>query len=926
MTSSQQVLRAALTSSDPERSGKNLSRFIESGLRYGMISGHLDVVAELFAVSQFLSNFCISRPEELYAALGEIKTGITGERIREEAGKELPEDGTMDIGSVMRTLRIFKKKWLLRITLRDIKRETDILGAMEELSALAETITSVALRWSLTLNRRRFGEPSDSSIALIGLGKLGGRELNYSSDVDLMAVYASDEGQTSGVAGPSGIRMYRISNHEFYCKVMELFNRLLSSNTDDGIAYRVDLRLRPQGQKGDIALPLKAYKTYYESWGRTWERMALLRARPVAGDMKLGELFIRTISPFLWRGALDFKEIEEIRSLKKKIDSAFVKDDIKRGYGGIREAEFFVQTFQLIYGAANSGLRSYRVLDSIQALKEMDMVPAGDLTTLWENYLFLRRVEHYLQMKEDLQTHKLPSSVKDLDALSGVMGFSSRRDFLAMLRLKKMQIRNMYNSLLGTKEDLHTEALNLLEGDAIDDELKGYLVFRKVRQPEECLVKMKSIREHMNSFRTMQERSVIREVVPLLFEEALSNESPDRAMAGLEKLLSDYHIRPAHLTALMQQKELLRGMMKIFSLSPYLTRIFLSAHRFLDLLIEEWRIVRSLKSVEGRFRRIARTEREFEAGLATYRRFEEIRIGMLFLLKILKMEDLFRGVSHTAEAIIRVILDTLGHQGISVIALGKLGGREMTFGSDLDIVFMSKTSGEMMVAEKMMKTLTSYTASGQLYSVDARLRPDGSKGILVKDLQGYRNYYLEKAHNWEIQALLKARPVGGDEMSGRAFMGLAKEIIMSRGCSVRENEIREMRQRIIKELSQEQKGIDIKLGPGGIEEIEFYVQSLQLRHAGRYPDLLVQNTLACIKRLGKRGLCDARARDVLVGAYTYFRTLETFLRLNEEQLIVRDSGITALSAVFMGHRTTEEFLANIEKQRKDVLTVTGNNG
>ncbi len=922
MMTRKKILETALNTSDPGRAEKNLLRFIESNQGYERISGYLPVAAELFAVSQFLANFCISKPEELYSAVKEIKTGITKELIGERVKEEFHDDGTMEIDHIMRALRVFKKRWLLKITLRDITGETDILGSMEELSVLAETIISIALKWSLKLNRKRFGEPSDCIITLIGLGKLGGKELNYSSDVDLMAVYASDDGQTSGVPGPSGVRLYRISNHEFYCKVMELFNRLLSSNTDDGIAYRVDLRLRPQGQKGDIALPLKAYQTYYESWGRTWERMALLRARPVAGDMDLGRSFMRTVSPFVWREILDFTEIDEIRGLKKKIDSTFVKDDIKRGYGGIREAEFFVQTFQLIYGAANSGLRSCRILDSIQALKEMEMVPAEDLTTLWENYLFLRRIEHYLQMKEDLQTHKLPSSDEDLDSLARKMDFSSKRDFLANLRLKKMQIRNMYNSLLGTKDDVHTEVLNLLEGEIMDEELKGYLSFRKVRHPGKCLVKVKSIREHMGAFRTMQERSVAREVIPQLSENALAAESPDRALSGLEKVLTTYDIKTVHLTAIMEQKELMEGIIKIFSLSPYLTSIFLSNHHYLDLLIEEWSILKTFKSVEERLRRIVQTGQEIESKLAMYRRLEEIRLGMLFLLKILKTEDLFRGLSHVAEAIIRVILDRSGCKGMSVIALGKLGGREMTFGSDVDIIFISKTSEAMTAAENIIKSLTTYTDKGVLYNVDTRLRPDGSKGILVKDLDGYRKYYQKDAQNWEIQALLKARPVGGDLRLAHSFINMAKGVILQRGSDVDIEDIKTMRNRIMRELSHESEGMDIKLGPGGIEEIEFYVQFLQLCHAKKSPEILVQNTTAAINRLAKKGILNPAERKILHNSYKYYRKLEALLRQNEEQVVAEQSEITDLLVNFMGHKTREEFLSYLGSLRENVLAVS----
>jgi glutamate-ammonia-ligase adenylyltransferase len=718
----------------------------------------------------------------------------------------------------------------------------------------------------------------------------------------------------------------KISNHEFYCKTIELLNKLLSSHTEDGIAYRVDLRLRPQGQKGDITLPLKAYKTYYESWGRTWERMVLIRARPVAGDADLGKEFMKTIEPFVWKRTIDFSEIEEIRGLKKKIDSMLARDDLKRGYGGIREAEFFIQTFQLLYAGENSSLKSYRILNAIQALKWMNMVPEKDLTTLWGNYLYLRRIEHYLQMKEDLQTHTLPSDENELESLARVMEFSSVSDFLAELRLRRMQTKNMYNSLLGTQDDVHEEALNLLEGKLDDRELSGYLSFRNVKHPDKSLVNMKSIREHMESFRTMQERSITREVIPRLLEKAFISECPDRVLAGLENLLTAYNIKTAHLNAIRDQKELMMGIIKIFSLSPYLTRIFLSSQYYLNILIEEWSIFKTLRGMEEKLKRTVREGDNFSSQLAQYRRLEEIRLGILFLLGIINAEDLFRVLSHLAEAIIGMIVESRKCRGLSVIAFGKLGGREMTFGSDLDIVFVSETEEAATEAEKVMKTLSAYTDMGMLYSVDTRLRPDGSKGILVQDIEGYRNYYMKKAQNWEIQALLKARPVGGDTELARSFISMAKDIILKKGKGIPGNDISEMRARIVKELSHESEGIDVKLGPGGIEEIEFHTQYLQLHYSEKFPDFLVQNTVAAVSRLAKKNILSSSDKDICTRAYEYFRKLETFQRLNEEQVITEGSDFTKLAATFMGHKSQEEFLTHLRMLREKVLKIVHKKG
>ncbi len=917
------ISEASRLSSDPERAERNLLRFFELNPGRSSISS-FSIAARLFGVSQFLANYAAYNPGELDLAIGERNMTITKELLNIRANTELVIDDELEIDEMMKVLRFFKKRYLLRITIRDITGETDTESSMDELTALAEIILQYTLLWSLKRNQKRFGEVENSTIALIAFGKLGAEELNYSSDVDLMAVYENDIGETSGTPGPTGVISNRISNHEFYCKVMELFSKMLSSQTEDGIAYRVDLRLRPQGQKGDIVLPIKAYRTYYESWGRTWERMMLIRARPVAGDEDLGNAFIETIRPFVWREALDFTELEEIKGLKKKIDSTFSRDDIKRGYGGIREAEFFIQTFQLLFGGQHYSLRSHRFLNTIQALKQMKQVPEEDLTILWDNYLYLRRVEHYLQMKEDLQTHTLPSLDEELDILSKKMGDSSRDEFLAKLRVKRMQIKSMYNSLLGSREDVNNEAMNLLEGGLKDYELTGYLAFRKISNPKRCIASLKKIRDHLRIFHTAQERSISRDIIPQLLENALTAENPDRAVAGIENLLTTYGIKTAHFTAFNEQKDILLGVVKLFSMSPYLTRIFLSNQYYLNILIEEWSIFTSLSVMEGKLGRTIQEKEEFFSGLAKFRRLEEVRFGMLFLLNILTVEDLFRGLSYLAEAIIKAILENLGTEKLTVIALGKLGGHEMTFGSDLDIIFVSDSSENRTAGEKIVKALTAYTDMGQLFEVDTRLRPEGSKGLLVQDLEGYRNYYMKHAQNWEIQALLKARPVGGDEELARAFMEMVKEVILERGREMQKDDITAMRERIVKELTDETGGIDVKLGPGGIGEIEFFIQYLQLHNIGRYPDILVQNTTAAINRLENKEILTVSGSKMLSEAYGYYRKVETLLRLNEDRIIEKDSDITKQSASFMGYPDTEGFLKKLKEFRSTVLNITNN--
>lgn len=309
-------------------------------------------------------------------------------------------------------------------------------------------------------------------------------------------------------------------------------------------------------------------------------------------------------------------------------------------------------------------------------------------------------------------------------------------------------------------------------------------------------------------------------------------------------------------------------------------------------------------------------------------------------MHVIKVNHLIRCLSHLAEAVIGMIMENCRDSsrtatplipplprgdkrgvGFAVLGMGKLGSREMTFGSDLDIIFLAESPDELKTAEKILKTLTAYTDKGIIYNVDMRLRPDGIKGALINNLEGYRNYYLKSAHPWEIQALLKVRPIAGDMDLARSFAEMAREVILKRGRELKREDIKAMRERIMKELSHEPQGVDVKLGPGGIEEIEFFVQWLQLHHANASPEILVQDTASAIRRLMKKGILRPENGKTLLNAYEYLRTLETLMRLNEEHVIVEDSDFTELAGIFMGHKNKEEFLKHLKAIRRNVLEV-----
>jgi len=918
------IKKAALTTPDPSRAERNLERVAGdlNGLKPRDVE--LRATSMLFACSQFLANHCAKRPEDLAWALEAAKEPVTRQRVLEDSRRLLLEGDPAE-AEAMERLRLFKRRWLMALTLRDLTGATDLWGSMEELSWLAEAVLERALEYSVSSALKRHGAPpgGGSEICVIGLGKLGGLEINYSSDVDLMFVYLDREGDTAGAPTPSGVVANRVSVHEFYIKVAEGASSMLNRNTGEGIAYRVDMRLRPGGQKGELAMPLSAYKKYYEHWGRTWERMALIRARPVAGDPDLGRAFLSVVEHFVWHKPADYQEIEEIRGLKKKIDSTFTRDDIKRGYGGIREAEFFVQTFQLIYGSDTKALRSCRLMEAVSGLGRLGLVPADELERLSETYLYLRRLEHYLQMQDDLQTYRVPSGESELAVLSRKMGFATTQEFLSDLRVRRMGVKDMYNSLLGTDEDSHTEALSLLEDEFSDGELKGYMAFKGALDTELGVSSIKRLRELIAGSRSPGDRAVIRRTVPHLMDLALREPGPERALRGLESFLSSFGLKEAYLSALMDDKGLLtRGLMRIFSSSTDLTRLMLSGPGHLNWLVEHMPIRKSLRRQKEELARLLEDSGDVPSRLIKYKTVEWLRLGMVFTLGIIDIYDLSRALSHLADAVSLHALSSSGarEQGICLMAMGKLGGREITFGSDLDVIFVSDgVGGAVPVAEKTLKALTSYSGVTPLYEVDTRLRPDGSKGELVKDLGGYRKYYMEHAQPWEVQALLKVRPVAGDPALADGFMRMAREVVMARGRELTLEMVTETRQHIMSKLAREKEGMDVKLGPGGMEAIEFHVQWLQLNNVGEHPGLMVQNTRAAIDRLVRSGIMGRQNGLTLSSVYDYYKRLSTFLRLNAERVASEGSPTSHIAAAFMGHAAPAEMMDCLRGHRETVL-------
>lgn len=916
---------AASATPDPDRALKNLQSFGEINPDYAdYIRKHIKPISLLFSFSQFLSNFVSSNPFVLRDAIKDLDKPFTKEALTSALSAEiktLPQPSGEDI---LRLIRNFKKKGLLLITLRDILNKADMSETMHELSFLAEVILEEAVRLVRLQLCETYGAPQEDAFSVIAVGKLGGNELNFSSDIDLLYVYGTEQGETSGVMRPGGVIANRISNHEYYCKLGEALSKFLSTNTGDGFAYRVDLRLRPEGQRGSLAMSLPAYEIYYESWGRAWERAVFLRARPVAGDVSLGRDFLEMIRPFVYRKYLDFSAIDEIKNMKIKIDATFKKDDIKRGYGGIREIEFFAQALQLIYGGREPLLRERNLLKVLHLLLQKNLVGQGDYSTLSDNYLFLRCLEHRLQQLNDLQTHSLPADRKELEILGRKMGFHSREAFISELERRRRAVRGIYDSLFNVKDkkEIPQETTAFFSEEMSDNDILEIIRQYPLKNIVRAVQNIRNIKDSTHTFQTLRSRRYLDEILPAFLLEALKSGNPDAALNNLQAFAELLASEESYSELFAGNKALIPLLVHIFSQSEYLSKAVVKRKEYLELLGHELFLKNTLYSLKDRLREAIKSSQSLTDSIRILRQMEEIRLGLLFLGKQINSIRLVKELSKTAEAIVSVCLEELSEdEGLAVLGLGKAGGRELTFSSDLDLIFISEGDADeanVKSAERLLRVLTSYTKDGPAYSIDTRLRPEGSKGPIVSSLSALGAYYLTSARFWEFQALLKARPLAGGKNICSDFFKMQKDILIKKGREVSAADIRAMRERIQKELSREADGYDIKLGAGGLEELEFAVQYLQLKNCRNYPKLLVQGTLDGLRRLSGCGLINLKEYHFMRDAYVFYRSIESFMRLSGETVLRKESRLSENVSAFLGFENSQGFLDKLDETKSTI--------
>jgi glutamate-ammonia-ligase adenylyltransferase len=756
-----------------------------------------------------------------------------------------------------RALRSWKGREMLRIALREVAEVAPLEETTLELSLLAEIcLREVYQHWKADLGGRR-GMPK-TDFAILGLGKLGGRELNHSSDIDVIFLY-EEEGQVSPT----------LTNHEWFnllgAKIVETF----ASSSPAGALFRIDLRLRPEGTAGPLARSLASMENYYAGFGETWERLALIKARGICGSRELAYEFLRQHQPFIYPKSPTPDLLDEIAAIKRRIERDIVgyeniDRNVKLGAGGIREIEFVVQALQLLHGARHAFLQETSTLRALPVLAQLELIPGGEARTLEAAYRFLRRVEHRLQIEAEQQTHTIPENGEARERLARSLGFSSTADFGSKLRGHMQEVRSIFQRVISSPAP-GTESL-----------AESLHIFRDEKAAAKSLADLaKGTGGQHVAART---RQVLRNLRPLMFRWLARAADPDVALNQFIRFVEAYGLRSMLFELLVVNPKLLELLIKTFDASRYAGDLLIRRPQLLEeitrggMLDREVSVAEHLKRLETL--KITPTSLDL---LRVYRQTQLLRILLRDVLGLADLPALFDEQSALAEACLIFVNRVRGNANdVTIIALGKFGGAEIGYGADLDVLFVGD---DIRAAQNLVVTMAQPTAEGSIATLDARLRPEGEKGNLAGPLTTYEAYYETRAQLWEVQALTRARPVAGPLQD--QFMDLAKRVW--RKAAQRDDlyaQIAGMLQRIRHERGSAADLLDFKTGTGGVIEAEFLVQALQMR-AG----LWNPQTMGALRELTAAGLLPKAEADLLKGSYEYLRLIESALRRWENKSV-----------------------------------------
>ncbi len=828
-------------------------------------------------------------------------------------------------------LRRHKRREYLRIGARDLVGLAPVEETTAELSTLADFTLDAACRFCRGDLERRHGRvrvPGTSRrnrFVILGMGKLGGRELNFSSDIDLIYLYETDE--------PA--RRQPLPPPEFFSRLAEELTRAMSEVTEDGIVFRTDLRLRPMGSQGPSAQPVAAASLYYESWGQCWERSALIKARPVAGDIELGEAFLEDIRPFIYRRYLDFSTVEELREMKARIERQQLaggdgaRRNVKLGHGGIREVEFFTQALQLVNGGYDTRIRQRNTLDALAELSRHGYVPAEEAAALSAAYRFLRNVEHKIQLPAHQQSHEIPDGAADERTLARRLGYLEPDDAEAQAfwrdhRAHTDVVHASFQRLFyGARRETATHGERPEAGVWLDLDRRDAVVqaLRKhgFAEPDKGYRDLLAVRDGSGATPPgPKRRKVMRDLLPALMEAIIGSAEPQQALHHMAEFGRRIGARAGFLSLLAENPGTTHLLIDLFAHSRFLSELFVNRPELLDSLIrvDLTRVMKTRAEMLCELRGAMAEAGDLEDKLDRLRRYrveEFIRLGLHDLGGELELGDAVTQLTGLAEACLETALALAAGEmdrrfgapepgRFAVLAMGKLGEGQLDYNSDLDLIFLydapdaapaggvpgdppSAHDYYVKLGQTIIACLSSPTAEGIAYQLDMRLRPSGRSGPLVSSLDAFRRYHETSSELWERQALIRARFAAGDAGLGGEAEGIAERFAFQDDFAPEDvREIDHLRIRMERELAREDGSrFDVKTGRGGLVDVEFLVQMLQLRFGHEHPEVRVKDTLDAAHALRGLGLLGARDHRTLVEGYRFLRRLGHRLRLERDR-------------------------------------------
>jgi [glutamine synthetase] adenylyltransferase / [glutamine synthetase]-adenylyl-L-tyrosine phosphorylase len=868
----------------------------------------VELATLLYVAYPSLSRAIETHPEDVVAIASGLHRARDARAYRRLARASVP-DGSEP--TRMRSgLRHFATREKLRIAARELLAQSghDVDVTSRELADLADVCCELALAEARSWASSRFGPPLTASgdqcaFVVVGMGKLGGRELNAGSDIDLMLFYETDEGASG-----------EFSLHEHFTRVAQRFVATLEEPTQDGAVWRVDLRLRPEGTRGALVNALAAAERYYETWGRTWERAALVRARPIAGDIAFGVRMMNALSPFVWRRAVDPGIAPQLAALLTRARanaSEDARDDLKIGPGGIREVEFFVQSLQLVWGGIEPRVRVANTHDALRRLRACGFVSEREETELKEAYLFLRRLEHRVQFATGLQTHALPRDAELRMRIAQSLGYRDDAELSRELTAVRSRVSARFASLqveAGSTRSLPWQrsddswverlwtALDGLDASAVAEAATPRFGAAASAGLASDLISLARLPDHPLNTRT---RDRDPEFAKRLLDALADAADSEQAARLLASLFARYAAPGGYVRALAEDPRLVRALCSLLGASAFLGRAVVAHPELVDEVLYARDIPTAAVAttqVEEELAALtpddARDVDTFVGALRRAKRRITFEVGLADLAGELEGRDVGPVLTALADATLdhayRFASRERGHpslDGLALIAMGSLGGREVGYASDLDLIFVYESGAEnaaqlfARIAQRVLLLVGASHDEGPGYELDTRLRPSGSQGLLVTSVEAFARYQVENAEAWEHQALIKARACAGDRRLGERVVSIARAAAYDHGAPP-PTRLHATRARMERELARERPParFDIKVGRGGLVDIEFAVQWAQMKNG---LDLRVRTTEteAALSALEACGYLDATDAEVLRDGWLFLRQLERRMRI-----------------------------------------------